>query len=153
MKLLFLDIDGVLNTHQTFSNGYCGIEFELADRFNAVLEAVPAAQIVVSSSWRYMILRGAMTLEGFTHMLSVCGIAAWGRVHGYTDEDHPKIPDHIDCRAYLINRYVAQHKPTAWVAVDDLPLPLDSFVRTDEKTGLTDDDVRRIVEGLEGERG
>lgn len=152
MKLLFLDIDGVLNTHWCFENGYCGIGREQADRLGLILKAVPTAQIVISSSWRYMILKGAMTLEGFTHLLSIHGIPAWGRVHGHTDEDHPKIPNHIDCRAYLINRYVAQHKPTAWVAVDDLPLPLDSFVRTDEKTGLTDDDVRRIVERLERER-
>lgn len=153
MRLLFIDIDGVLNTHWTFENGYCGIRPELADRLNTILKEVPDLQIVISSSWRYMILKGAMTLEGFTHLLSVCGISAWGRVHGHTEEDCPKIPDHIDCRAYLINRYIAKHKPTSWVALDDLPLPIECFVRTDPSVGLTDENVRAVVEAMERGEG
>lgn len=38
MKLLFLDIDGVLNDHSKFSNNYCGIKQECVDNLNIILD-------------------------------------------------------------------------------------------------------------------
>lgn len=74
MRIIFLDIDGVLNGHERFGNGYCGIRRENVDNLNLILEAVPAARLVISSSWRYMIQPKSMTLEGFTNLLLSHGV-------------------------------------------------------------------------------
>ena len=98
MKLLFLDIDGVLNNHTPLESGYNGICQHRARLLNIILESVPDLQIVVSSAWRYMILEGAMTLKGFAHLLAIHGIKSHGRMHGHTEADvHPdNQPPHSD---------------------------------------------------------
>jgi hypothetical protein len=66
MKIIFLDIDGVLNRHILQNNGYCGIEQPHVQALNYILAKVPEAKIVVSSAWRYMVHQQAMTLKGLS---------------------------------------------------------------------------------------
>lgn len=161
MKLLFLDIDGVLNNHTPLESGYNGICQHRARLLNIILESVPDLQIVVSSAWRYMILEGAMTLKGFAHLLAIHGIKSHGRMHGHTEADvHPdNQPPHSDrdawnemglrLRAEQINRYVAQHKPEKWAVLDDLPLVIGNLFQTDSAVGLRLDIVTDLVRSLE----
>lgn len=86
-KILFLDIDGVLNAHRQLPSGYCGIDRAKAEWLNAVLYFVPDAKLVISSAWRYMMLRGDMTLKGFEYLLLVHGVNCRERLHGYTEAD------------------------------------------------------------------
>lgn len=58
MKLLFLDIDGVLNDHTRTPSGYCGIQADKVSHLNFILKEAPEVQIVISSAWRYIMLRG-----------------------------------------------------------------------------------------------
>ncbi len=53
MKILFLDVDGVLNNAQTRErfNGYLGIDRELVKYVKQIVERT-GCQIVVSSTWR-----------------------------------------------------------------------------------------------------
>jgi HAD domain in Swiss Army Knife RNA repair proteins len=57
MKVIFLDIDGVLNRIGTFNRtktrwgGYVGMEPELVGRFNALVRKT-GAEVVLSSTWR-----------------------------------------------------------------------------------------------------
>lgn len=74
MKVLFLDIDGVLNGHQRHANGYCGIDPGKVEHLNGIV-AETRCRIVLASAWRYMILGGDMTLKGFGHMLATYGAA------------------------------------------------------------------------------
>lgn len=54
MKVIFLDIDGVLNWNGTEDriDGFVGLCTERIERFNKIIEAHPDAQIVISSTWR-----------------------------------------------------------------------------------------------------
>lgn len=159
MKALFLDIDGVLNGHEKLESGYCGIRYECAKRLNRILDAVPDFQIVVSSAWRYMTYRGDMTIAGFEYLLLVHGIKAYQRVHGVTEADPVAAePCHFDSetwkangirwRADQIREYISQHGITCYVVIDDLPLEIERFVRTDGECGLTDDDANKVISFL-----
>ena len=55
MKIIFLDIDGVLNNDATtarYSGTFIGIDPALVVQFYRILCGVPDAQVVLSSSWR-----------------------------------------------------------------------------------------------------
>lgn len=157
MKLLFLDIDGVLNGHEKLPSGYCGIRHELASRFNRILDSVPDVQIVVSSAWRYMMLRGDMQVKGFEYLLLVHGVKCHNRVHGHTVADGAVCdePDHSDVerwkliglkmRAAQINLYMQSVSVTTFVVLDDLPLDVPNLVQTCGETGLREPDVDRAI--------
>lgn len=60
MKVLFLDIDGVLNHQNTKDRvcGFVGLDPELIAIFNKIVDAVPDLKIVVSSTWRKSVMPG-----------------------------------------------------------------------------------------------
>lgn len=162
MKLIFLDIDGVLNGHNKLPGSvYCGICLLRAGRFNRILTAVPDAKIVVSSSWRYMILRGDMTIKGFEMLLLLCGVNCEGRVIAHTcpDGEIQDEPDHGDAESWRraglamrqgqIMRVIEELKPERFIVLDDLPLHgVPNLIRTDETAGLTDSEVERAIRML-----
>jgi len=151
MKLLFLDIDGVLNDHTRYSSGYCGTGARQVNHLNDLLQEVPDLQLVISSAWRYLILNGAMTLKGFEALLLTHGVNAYGRIHGHTDADETTTPEErltFGGRAELIRRYVDQHDPDGWAVVDDLPIPVANLVQTISRHGLTSQNVEAIRAGL-----
>lgn len=78
MKLIFLDIDGVLNTHEPLTEGVmCGkLHASKVERLNLLLVET-GAQIVLTSAWRYLVHRGEMNLAGLGWLL---------RSHGLRDE-------------------------------------------------------------------
>ena len=64
MSILFLDIDGVLNTHENDPEVMCGqIHRDKVQLLNGVLRDT-GARIVLSSAWRYSIYRNEATLMG-----------------------------------------------------------------------------------------
>lgn len=158
MSIIFLDIDGVLNDHTKLPSGYCGIQLPQAQRFNRILAAVPEAKIVISSAWRYLILRGDMTIKGFELMLLIHGVLCYGRILGHTAADGEICdePDHHDresweriglqMRAGQIARAVEELRPSRYVVLDDLPLDVPNLVRTDGGTGLTEADAARAIQ-------
>ena len=54
MKIIFLDIDGVLNWRGSDDriDGFIGLDPENIERFNKIIDAHPDAKIVISSTWR-----------------------------------------------------------------------------------------------------
>lgn len=153
--VLFLDIDGVLNTHTKLATGYCGIDRERASVLNFVLFEVPDLKIVISSAWRYMILRGDMTLKGFEYLLLVHGVACTDRLHGHTEADPVIEPCHFDAEAWRVGgllwradqilKYVQTHRIERYAVVDDLDLRVPNFVRTDDAVGIRPEDAERII--------
>jgi hypothetical protein len=149
MKLLFLDIDGVLNDHKLNPAGVGTIMAEHRFHLNRILEEVPDLQIVVSSAWRYLILRGEMTVKGFERLLESHGVRCRGRVHGCTVSDaevfeEPPIEDieswsrlGLSGRVFQIRLYVAAYKPDRYVILDDLALECDELVCTTEVVGTS----------------
>jgi len=51
MKLIFLDIDGVLNRHVPHSNGYSGMDADLVRNLNLILSEVPASRSASRNPW------------------------------------------------------------------------------------------------------
>ena len=149
MKVLFLDIDGVLNGHDYDKGAESNlIRRECVDRLNTVLE-LTGASLVISSAWRYMILNGAMTLSGFTYLLRTHGVRCPGRVIGFTGRD-TQVEDPAE-RGRLIKAWLAERpEVTRWAVVDDMALGFDGmpFVRTKGGVGLATEDALALVELL-----
>lgn len=155
--LLFLDIDGVLNAHEPLESGYCGICHKRVWHLNAILDAVPDLKIVLSSAWRYLILKGDMTVRGFESLLLVHGIKCYGRLLCCTeaDGDLEDEPGHFDVEAWRIaglqwradqiRKVVEERKPSRWAVLDDLPLGVPNLVQTNGDVGLTAGDAHRVV--------
>lgn len=158
MKLIFLDIDGVMNGSRPFENGYYGIEPVPAHLLSTLLRLTDA-DLVIHSAWRYLILTNAMTQDGFANLLSSHGVTVWKgptthrapathRVIGITRADSG-LGSRRDCARQIID-YVHEVKPEKWLAIDNLKLNLDPdhFIQTDKKTGFTAEDFLRALDIL-----
>lgn len=113
---IFLDIDGVLNRH-----GFdvlalsCSIEPDCVRELNRILAAIPDAGIVLSSAWRYMVARDAMTLRGFEYMLRTHGVRCVNRLIGLTCPD-----EEIEERGLQIHHWLNENGGRRrYVVIDD----------------------------------
>ena len=153
MKVIFLDIDGVLNTTKSLKEARLhkiGIgsfwNWEKRCLFNLlhITDAVPEAQIVLSSDWR---------------LFDDASDSVWvGLRRAGLNPPIDKTPDmtrrfdHV-CRGDEIQAWLDQHEDvTHFVILDDwekvLPEQEDHLVRTDEKLGLTWADAEKAIEIL-----
>ena len=154
-KILFLDIDGVLNSYAVNYGRKdwpeCCYDPSLCRNLKQVLDET-GAEIVVSSTWReetYLLDRFPIIFEN------------WGIGHvpvGITTTDNLCFPRkmsdytwHERNRAMQIQQWVNQHKPAAWIAVDDLalPLPKEHFVRTNRNRGLIIHKAKEAIDKLQ----
>jgi hypothetical protein len=157
-SVIFLDMDGVLNDHTPMDNRYCGVKKECVANFNQILDAVPDAKIVISSAWRYMILRGDVTVKGFEMLLLTHGVKCFQRVIGHTIADGPieDEPHHHDEpakwrentmreRGHQIMSWAIEHGVQKFVALDDLHIGIPNHYWVDSESGLTQSDVNAVV--------
>lgn len=152
-KLLFLDLDGVMNRHERFPNKFCGLRQENIAHLNTILAAVPDLQIVLSSAWRYA-FGNAWVVQ---HLLCCHGVDCFERIHGVTahdpvPEDHPPYDDKawwdrmgLEWRGAQIEEYVTAHKPARFAVLDDLPIPVEHLFKTESEIGLTDEIARAVI--------
>lgn len=172
MKLIFLDIDGVLNGHDWDPKAVSNrIRPECVQRLNRIVRATEA-RIVLSSAWRYMVHMKALTLLGFEYLLRTHGGAGL-RIIGLTEPDEicPACGKKhrrkevkydldgyqrcIDCgtsatRGCQISAYLRDHpKPEAYVAIDDCDLDITAhghpLVLTSPRSGLSERKAREAV--------
>jgi hypothetical protein len=175
VKLLFLDIDGVLNDHRPHQNGYSGIQSDKVCHLNRILEQCPDVQLVISSAWRYTVLNRWMTLQGFEHLLLTHGVDCVDRLHGVTAAD-PEVfnpAQHaapfdaeywkargLKWRAQQIRDYADRCECRCFVVLDDLKLDLPELVCTAEdcasadlsklrREGLIDRDATEVIRRLQ----
>jgi HAD domain in Swiss Army Knife RNA repair proteins len=157
MKVLFLDIDGVLNGHEKHPDSpYTTIRPDCVQRLNRVIAATHC-QLVISSAWRYMLLRirrnqPAMTLAGFKYMLNTHGLVFLANgcdIIGYTCSD-----ERVPTRGGQILKWLMEHPSQldSWAVVDDDPMEMElgkshkrRLVRTDGAKGLQDKDVAKLI--------
>lgn len=160
MKILFLDIDGVLNTHEV-TIAMCGqIHKDKITRLNKILE-VTDCKIVLSSAWRYIIHRGEANLQGLDWLFRSHGMLP-NRLIGITPPDTmiPKIYNGVpkewpveNERGSLITRYLFENHPLIenkdYMVIDDMDLGIKKaghpFVQTDSTEGLQDRHVDEII--------
>ncbi len=161
MKVVFLDIDGVLNAHEWDPDVLCGqIHRDKVALLNDVLRST-GAKIVLSSAWRYIVHRGESTLVGMEWLLRSHGLLA-GRLAGITRPDtmmptvyrgEPGTWPLENERGKQIADWLRESgSVSAYAVVDDLDLGITAaghpFVQTDSKVGLTAGDARRLREML-----
>lgn len=139
-KIIFLDIDGVLNPHDfnevAQSSSICR---GCVAHFNRLIEET-GAKVVLSSAWRYMIYGSAMDFKGFEYLLRTHGVTSKLEIISVTCRDELLPAREEQVRHWL--RVNAHRFPDPdFVILDDMAfgfreagLPL---VQTDSKTGLT----------------
>ena len=144
MKVIFLDIDGVLNA---IGLAYAGeahaLDRAAIDRVNR-LAAATGAVVVLTSTWRLF------------HRWPSCRDIL--RAHGLTAEvvDETRDlweegEDAVCARRREIEDWAARHGARSYVVLDDLPLYPEGdprFVQIDEWVGLTDADLERARAAL-----
>lgn len=115
-QLIFLDLDGCLNRHAYDEHASSNtIDPECVRHLNRVLDAVPDAGIVLSSAWRYMILNGAMSIQGFEYLLRTHGVHCYERLIGLTCPDEV-----IPTRGQQIRHWLNVHGGDRnYVVIDD----------------------------------
>ncbi len=137
MKVLFLDIDGVLNNfHQrnfgtTFSKPAC-------DNLSDILAKVPDLKIVISSAWR------TWGLKYMQDTLKQNGIDG-SRAVGVTGKEN-------GCRGYQIQCWLDRNPGVTHMAIvddeSDMDKLMNKLVKTNSFVGLTATDADRIVDML-----
>jgi len=163
-KVIFLDIDGVLNNasyakllhHLYGGNGYGGFakgRFTTKDikwdLYNVgalkTLMNKTGAKIVISSTWRY-----THSVNSFKDMFQLYGLKA-GRIIGLTpDLSHMGITDKFPkgtIRGDDINAYLKDHDVDNYVILDDDGdfYKDQNLIQTDATYGLTDSDALKAI--------
>ena len=162
-KILFLDIDGVLNTKFWYRKmddgtprdkwGYVFDPMSVANLKRIVEET--GADIVISSSWKCI---GLSELQKMWKSRKLPGRIIDITPDIMTDEDMLDIDlDLIDpgkSRGDEIKKWLSrqENQVSHYAIIDDmyemLPEQQDNLVMTDSETGITDEDADRIIEIL-----
>jgi len=147
MKIIFLDIDGVLNGHEWCHTGEGPRIDSQCARYLEIIVERTGAKIVLISSWRSWINNGLMTPKGFSKVLLSHGCKA-----DVIDALPAKDPDldHAEDRMIKILDWVQENKPKAYVVLDNLPLRVPNLVRTNPGRGLIPVDITNAVKLLGG---
>lgn len=162
MKVVFLDIDGVLNSNfwndshnQEISDGTL-IEEEKV-RLLATLVKNTEAKVILHSGWKYWFNESLIPVreesKRLDTMLKKHGVTIAGITPDHATEEIRKTRRFSLVKAGEILEWVASHDDVeTWVVIDDLELHNDEVtihqVRTDPEVGLTESDVRRVEEIL-----
>jgi hypothetical protein len=155
MKILFLDIDGVLNDHRKNPcNDYCGILPHCMAELNRVIEAT-GCEIVVSSSWRYLVHGRSMTMDGFRYLMLTHGLSSNRPILEITREDR-NVSDKHERGKQIADWLHGKPDVSVYAVVDDdneigIPEAGHPFVQTNGKIGLTEADANKLIQLLNQE--
>lgn len=150
-RIIFLDIDGVCAGYEYLGTGRGYIDPNCIKRLNKLAEI--GAEVVISSSWGYD--------EGRTEKsLRDCGLTL--PIIGYTEHFHCE----WQCRGNEIEKWLLdtfggmatkfgglyQNRDYEYVIFDDdtdmLLGQKDNFIQTDERIGLTTEDINKAIKIL-----
>lgn len=145
-KIIFLDIDGVLNSTSWVHNelkkkpwkkcivGYDILDIRIRDRLRLFLIEHPNVRLVISSSWRLWSLKS--TIDEFKKS-RICTLVPF--IVGVT-------PRSIFGRGRQIEWFVKRHHIKDYVIIDDENDINDDehFVQTDYTVGLQEKDYTKI---------
>lgn len=149
MKVIFLDIDGVLNNAQTEDRfmGFVGLDKTLIENFNHITDVVDDVKIVISSTWR-RVFEYRFPGSGLVNLVSLL------RERGLRGEIVGATPILSRSRGQEIRAWLSQHPEVEdYVILDDIDEGFDEdqisrHVKTDFVAGLTVDAAEEAVELL-----
>ena len=135
-KILFLDVDGVLNNYRT--GGIFTVTKSKLRLLQQIVERT-GCEIVLSSTWRLNVMGE----------LDVLKKKLWYRKLTIADVT----PKFNGMRGEQIQSWLAHHpEVTAWCIIDDDSDMLDSqslnFVQTDGMVGMTAEDAEKVIKIL-----
>lgn len=157
MKVIFLDIDGVLNgfstTKETTPEGYLFVEDKLVARLQKIIE-LTGAQVVLSSSWRLEAKEfTGKEADGENLTLLKEKLAEFGIfIIGMTCNRGAY-------RGWQIRRYLKDHPEIdKWIVLDDMPIyefqehiNTKYVIQTFCNNGISDLEVEYAIELLNKE--
>ena len=142
MKVIFLDVDGVLNNDFTTTRTRGGAEFVddyLIERLKRLID-VTGATVVMSSSWRY-----GLTCE--KHHDDFVELLERLEEHGVHVEDYTPTMNTAH-KSIEIEHYLLDHPEIdSFVILDDDEIELfpEQHVETLNRYGLTDENVEEAI--------
>ena len=154
MKVIFLDIDGVLNSEEFLNNNQNGI----IDRNNVnILKNIidrTGAVIVMSSGWKLWFDDNMMPKDGYSQYLYDIflefGIKLFGKTPDFSTEEIRTKKTFSHVKAKEIIAWLTKHESTyKYVVLDDLDLKHEEInshlVMTNAQIGITEADARRVI--------
>ncbi len=158
VKLVFLDVDGVLNCQFTEDrcDGYIGIDDKYVTNLAKIVNAFDNVLIVLSSTWRLGFTRYGQELSNHRRYLND-KLAKQGLV---IYDSTPELSRSGEARGYEIYTWLQQHNDLdieSWVVLDDEyfydfnQYVGDHLVETyyySEYGGLSDEKVKEAIEVL-----
>jgi hypothetical protein len=155
MKVIFLDIDGVLNSEEFLKNN----QGEAIDRMNvSILKDIinkTGALIVMSSAWRLWFDDNMMPKEGYSQclhdILREFDIKIFGKTPDYSTEEIRTSRTFSHVKAKEIIAWLNENQGVEkYVVIDDLDLKNEEInahlVRTNGQVGITEKDAMRVVD-------
>ena len=153
MKILFLDIDGVLNNNLTRTitfDGWCFVDDYLVKRLKQIIDAT-GAKIVLSSTWR----------DGWNRKNESENKPYFNQLRDKLKEYGMKIWDALPLpmrpkRSIAITEWFELHKDLdieSFVILDDwydMGIYRDHLIQINGGIGLTDEDVNEAISFLNG---
>lgn len=160
MKIIFLDIDGVLNEEKSRSRccGYKGIDDKKVENLAKIVKAT-GAKIVLVSTWKDDWCKTDKSRQGIManyldKKLKKQGLASFDKT-----ESLDKVNGFHLSRGEGILEYLSAHKATKYVILDDYQFDYDScgltdyYVKTDNRNGgLTEGLVEKTIGILNGDK-
>lgn len=135
MKVIFLDIDGVLNTNsdREISNDKLKLLSELVSK--------TGADVVLSSSWRNWWNNPKTNIPGSF-------ITRWKKQ--FLDNNISiTLTTELECPKNLsIEKFIIQHDVKRYVVLDDELIDISNLVKTDAEQGLTQSDCLKAYQLL-----
>jgi predicted transcriptional regulator len=169
MKILFLDIDGVLNSDSWYKTekwkllykkyGVDQADFDpkLVQKLNLIVQSTDC-EIVISSAWRLTFsieeIKNFLTNSGFLYRDKMFDKTPSLMYKKYSSNKiYNEINPRIEGRGSEIDAWLREHKEIeSFVIVDDnsdMKPHMDKLVKTSIRHGLQDKDVEQIIKILE----
>lgn len=154
MKVIFLDIDGVLNSEEFFNRN----QNEMIDRNNVdILKNIiykTGAVIVISSGWKLWFDDNMMPKDGDSQCLYdiLCefNIKLFDKTPDFSTEEIRTKKTFSHVKSKEIIAWLSEHKNVdKYVVLDDLDLKNEEInshlVRTNAQVGITEDDAKSVL--------
>ena len=144
MKVIFLDVDGVLNNPNTMSrspDGWVGVSTSLVKRLKLIISET-GAKTVLTSTWKHASVRDISFL--------------YQKLGSAKPIDRTYDPEDKDClRGEGIKSYLNSHDVEEFVILDDFTFDFQKQGLSQHLVwvveGLTDNDVDRAIKILNGD--
>jgi len=157
MKVIFLDIDGVLNSNLRRAEKNGGYLEEKKIRLISTVVQRTGAVVVLHSGWRLWLTDSLRPINreaaDLLSLLAKHGIRLYGRTPDFSDEEIRKTKRFSSIKAAEILSWLQDHSDVEnYVVLDDLDLHSKLLaghqIRPDSSKGLSEEDAARAVKML-----